>query len=165
MTEAFRPQINIGLPSTTPPVSAYDRLAPRREASPEPTAKKYHKEPAIPGETLNNYTTKVPSEDGKYVKITSHTERIELIKQPPTPEEIAERKRLEEEEKAAEKKFLRIVGGILGGFLALVFGMAWYDERQHRNGLVRDARAGVDELKNRRRDDQPRDEDGKFAEK
>lgn len=58
----------------------------------EPSAPKFHKENAVVGVTLNDYTDRQPSEDGTYVKVVVHRERIELIEQPPTPEEIAQKK-------------------------------------------------------------------------
>lgn len=83
---------------------------------------KYHQEEAVPGVELQNYTKRVPSEDGTYVIVTTHQEKIEKIKQPPTPEEIAQRKKQD-----------RIAGGILAGVGLAFFsfiGWAIYKDEQ-----------------------------------
>lgn len=83
---------------------------------------RFHAEETAPGVELNNYTKRTPSEDGTYVMVVTHTERIEKIKQPPTPEEIAERKRQD-----------KIMGMILGGMALAFFGfigtMVYIDEK------------------------------------
>lgn len=73
---------------------------------------KYHQENAVVGVTLDNYETITPSEDGKYVVVVNHSEHIELIKQPLTPEEKAAKK-------AADQKALLVLAGIAGGILAI----------------------------------------------
>lgn len=65
---------------------------PPQTAPSDPRVPKFHKENAVVGVTLNDYTDREPSEDGKYVKVTIHREHIELIEQPPTPEELAREK-------------------------------------------------------------------------
>lgn len=77
----------------------------------DPAAPKFHKENAVVGVTLNDYTDREPSEDGKYVKVTVHRERIEMIEQPPTPLEIAEKK---EQQKHVLKFSAVIAVGLLG---------------------------------------------------
>ncbi len=89
---------------------------------------KFHQEEAIAGVPLENYTKRVPSEDGTYVMITTHTERIEKIKQPLTPEEKAA------QEKQA-KIALAVVGAIGSGFIGLVGWLAWLDSREPKRHL------------------------------
>jgi hypothetical protein len=97
---------------------------------PEPSRihPKYHQEEAVVGVPLESYTKREPSDDGTYVKITSHSERIEKIKQPPTPEE-----------KAAQQKQERIaagvVGGIVLGFVGLVGWLSWLDSKEPKRHL------------------------------
>lgn len=105
----------------------------KKERNPE-----FHRENAVVGVPLENYTKKVPSEDGKYVVITTHAERIEKIKQ---PEEI-EAEKLEREQQRAEaearrkaenKMAVKVLAGI-GAVCAAVIGWAVYVE--HKNGTI-----------------------------
>lgn len=84
-----------------------DRLAT------EPSAPKFHKENVVTGETLNDYTDRIASEDGTYVKVIVHKERIDLIEQPPTPEELAQRK-------DDQKNALKLTAILAGGAVATV---------------------------------------------
>ena len=77
------------------------------------------------GEELHNYTTRKISEDGKYAIVTKHTEKIESIPQPPTPEEIAAQKK-------AEKIALAIVGTLAAGFIGIVGWVTYKDEQNYR---------------------------------
>jgi hypothetical protein len=77
------------------------------------------------GAKLNNYTNKVVNEDGTYVKIITHTERIEKIPQPLTPEERAEQRK-------QERIGLAIVGGIVVSFLGIVGWGIWQEEKTNR---------------------------------
>lgn len=77
------------------------------------------------GAKLNNYTNKVVNEDGTYVKIITHTERIEKIPQPLTPEERAEQKK-------QERIGLAIVGGIVVAFLGIMGWAAYQEEKTNR---------------------------------
>lgn len=102
-----RDLINVGSKLITP-------QAPR--VHPEPAAPQYHKENSVVGVTLNDYTDREPSEDGTYVKVVVHKERIELIEQPPTPEELAQRK---EDQKQALKLAAVLAGGAVATVLVL----------------------------------------------
>lgn len=85
------------------------------EPTPLPRRPEYHQEEAVPGVELNNYVKRVPSEDGTYVLVTEHEERIEKIKQPLTPEE-----------QAAKRKQERIALAVLGGLGVSFFGfLGW----------------------------------------
>lgn len=93
---------------------------------PQPVVRhKYHQEEAVPGVELNNYTKRVPSEDGTFVIVTTHEEKIEKVKQPPTPEEIAERKK-------QDRIALSILGGLGVVFFGFVGWMAHQDEKRLR---------------------------------
>lgn len=94
----------------------------------EPAARppKFHQEEAVVGETLNNYITKEPSDDGTYVKIITHSERIEKIRQPLTPEEIAEKKK-------QDKIAAGIIGTVAIAFFGFIGWVTYQDEKQHRN--------------------------------
>lgn len=55
-----------------------------------PTAKsEYHHEEVVAGQELENYLKREADEDGLYVKVVSHEEWIEKIRQPATPEELS----------------------------------------------------------------------------
>jgi len=99
-----------------------------RPVAPPPPSPKYHQEEAVVGEPLENYTKRVPSDDGTYVKVTTHTERIEKIKQPPTPEE-----------QAAQAKRDAIALGIFGSIVTAVVGIVGYaiykDEQSQKRHL------------------------------
>lgn len=88
----------------------------QHRATTEAAAPVYHKENSIVGVDLQDYTTREPSEDGTYVKVIVHKERIELIEQPPTPEEIAQRK---EDQKQALKLFAIVAGGAVASVVVL----------------------------------------------
>lgn len=88
--------------------------------------KEFHTDVALPGMKLEDYTKRVPSEDGLTVHIVQHKEWLEKIPQPPTPQEIAEAK-------AQRKKENRIVAGVLTGAALLFGGFIFYDVRQRRN--------------------------------
>lgn len=91
----------------------------------DPTAPKFHKENAVVGIDLQDYTAREPSEDGKYVKVTIHKERIELIEQPPTAEEIEAQK---------EQRRLNVVVGavVATGLLGLAGILQVLDRRAVR---------------------------------
>lgn len=77
------------------------------------------------GVVLNNYTKRVPSVDGKYVVVTTHSERVEMIPQPPTPEEL--------EAQAKAEKTAAIVVGLLGAaFLGLIGWVGWQENKTQR---------------------------------
>lgn len=75
------------------------------------------------GEELHNYTSRKISEDGTYAIVTTHTEKVVSIPQPPTPEEIAAQKK-------AERIGLAIVGTLAAGFLGV---MAWISYKEEQN--------------------------------
>lgn len=121
---------------TLPKMGDLPKAAPK---FPEPKVEfpKFHAQETVPGIQLDNYTRREPSEDGQYVLITTHAERIEKIKQPPTPEEIAEAKA----EKAKQAKKDKIFNAVAAGFGLLFLGglgfAAYKDEQKYRNAPVK----------------------------
>lgn len=84
--------------------------------APEPIQRQtpeYTQEPTVAGVELNNYTKRVPNDEGTYVFVTVHEERIELIRQPPTPEELEAKRKLER----TALRTLGVVGVVFIGFL------------------------------------------------
>jgi hypothetical protein len=79
----------------------------------EPRPKKYTSEEVVAGVVLENYVKRTPSEDGQYVTVVRHSEKIELIPQPPTPEEIAARKE-------QDKMFIKVFAGIGVAFFGFI---------------------------------------------
>lgn len=79
-------------------------------------------EASAPGIHLNSYTRRDASEDGKYVIVTTHTERVEAIPQPPTEAELAAQAK-------ADKVALIVVGIFITGFFSLI-GYTVYKEEQ-----------------------------------
>ena len=94
-----------------------------------PTGPPVHTDGTAPGAELHNYTNKVVSEDGTYVTITTHSERIEIIPQPLTPEELAEQKK-------TERTALAIAGGIGVLFFGLMGFLIYMDDKSMREPLV-----------------------------
>lgn len=86
---------------------------PRTVAAPDTASNRIHKDAWAPGVTLNDYTDREPSEDGTYVKVITHKERVELIEQPPTPEELEQRKE-------DQKQALKLAAVLAGGAVATV---------------------------------------------
>lgn len=99
-----------------------------RPAAPE-VSNKVHKDAWAPGVELHDYTDREPSEDGTYVKVVTHKERIELIEQPPTPEEVAEAKE--------QRKHSAIIGGIVAVGLVGVAGILQVLDRRQVRGQVK----------------------------
>lgn len=118
-----------------PETPNFDRLAasavppvpPIKVSPPRP---KYHQEEAVIGVELNNYTKRVPDEEGKYVLVTTHTERIERIKQ---PEEIEAEKQEEKARKRSDAIAATVVGGIVVGFLGLLGWIAYKEDQKVLN--------------------------------
>lgn len=84
-----------------------------------------HTEGAAPGVALDNYRRVVASDDGTYVTVTNHTERIEYVPQPPTPEEVAQQKK-------SERLAMMISGGIGALFLGVIGWVIYQDEKSSR---------------------------------
>lgn len=92
-------------------------------------SKTYHDEESVPGVELQNYVKRTPSDDGTYVVVVTHAERIEMIPQPLTPEELAQ--------KREEEKFvLKIVGGMVAGFLGFMGLIAYLDSKEQKKHHV-----------------------------
>lgn len=91
-----------------------------------PVGPPIHTEGAAPGEELHNYTTKKASDDGKYVVITNHSERIEMLPQPLTPEEI-------EAQKKAERTAAFVGVGAIGLMLGFFGWIVWMDEKVNKD--------------------------------
>lgn len=91
----------------------------------DPAAPKFHKDAWAPGVTLDSYTKREPDEGGKYVLVTEHKERIELIEQPLTPEQIAEKK---EQQKVA----LWFSGAFAAGLVGLAGILHVLDRKSQR---------------------------------
>lgn len=125
----------------SPNYTGIPRPVPTVRSEPREGHTEFHSEVAIPGVDLNNYTKKTPSEDGKYVTIVQHQEWIEKIKQPPTPEEIAEAKAEAEARKKADRIVGAVVGTIFLGFFGLVGIATWQDEKKRKavEADIRDA--------------------------
>lgn len=108
---------------------------------PQHMSPEYHMEAAHPGVELNSYSKRTASEDGKYVVIVEHKEKMELIKQPPTPEELAHQRKI-------ETIGMYLLGGVLvvGGVL---FGWALYeqDKEYRRQQRVAEEEARLSEDK------------------
>lgn len=99
--------------------------APRHAMSETPVGPPIHNEGTAPGAQLRNYVNKNVSEDGTYVTIVTHSERIELVPQPLTPEEIAQQKKTE--------RVGLIVAGTLGAlFLGVMGWVVYQDEKSFR---------------------------------
>jgi len=96
---------------------------------PEPSPR-FHKDNAIVGVTLNDYTDREPSEDGQYVKVTVHRERIELIEQPLTPEELAE-------EKEKQKMNFRVGAVVAAGLVGVAGILQVLDRKSQRKVEVK----------------------------
>lgn len=94
-----------------------------------PNGARMHTEEIAPGVVLENYTKRAPSEDNTYVVITEHAERIELIPQPLTPEEIA----AQEHEAKMALAGLGVIAVIFAGVLGV---MAWKDARDQKKKLI-----------------------------
>lgn len=90
----------------------------------EPRAN-FTEEEVEPGVVLQSYTKRSPSEDGTYVVVTTHNERIERVPQPPTPEELAAQAK-------SERIAMLVVGGMVASFLGLVGWLAYQDEKKSR---------------------------------
>lgn len=90
-----------------------------------PPTPKYYDEDFAPGVELNNYLKRTPSSDETYVVVVDHSEHVEKIRQPPTPEEIAEKKE-------ADNRRLKILAGT-GAFLLGVLSLfAWSESKRPR---------------------------------
>lgn len=90
-------------------------------------------EEALMGVTLRNYTTREVLEDHPtHVLVTKHTEKLEKLPQPPTPEELKAQKR-------AEKIAAGVLITIVGGFLGLVGYAVYKDEQSMRRTTENDA--------------------------
>ena len=95
---------------------------PRVEA---PRQKSYSNEVTVAGQELRDYTTRTANEEGTHVHVVQHQEWLEKIPQPPTPEEVAQKKK-------EDKIFAGVMGGLLGGALLLFGGLAVADSRSRR---------------------------------
>lgn len=125
MPEGF----NIHLSPPAPRPVAVPAPAPIRESNP-----KYHKENAVVGVKLENYTKREPSEDGTYVLVTNHTERIEKIKQ---PEEIeAEKAEAEALQKAQDKMAMRVIAGVGVGLVGFFAWLTYMDRKTRETVIV-----------------------------
>ena len=87
------------------------------------------------GVELHNYTSRQISEDGTYAIVTTHTERVEDIPQPPTPEEIAAQKR-------SERIASAIVGSVVIGFVAIFGWVAYKEEKNYQRNTELDSSSG-----------------------
>lgn len=103
--------------SSLPPININTSPRPA-EVSSTPTRGRYHTDVVIPGITLDDYTRRVPDEEGLYVLVTQHKEWLEEIKQPPTPQEIAQKKA---DERAALKVLGWVAASVVGVFGALIY--------------------------------------------
>lgn len=97
---------------------------PTQAAGVPAPVKKYHSDNAVPGLSLYNYTDRKPSEDGKYVVVTTHTERVELIIQEPTE--------LEKKEKRESDQFrLLVVCGSAVFIAGTYFTYKYLEAKRH----------------------------------
>ena len=108
--------------SSTSPLNVNLSLAPPAKKAPVPlnpyTTTTSSSEDTVPGVEMQNFTLRTPSEDGTYVKVTTHTERIIKIPQPPTPAEL-------EEKRKSDILFAKIAAGV-GTTLVALFALAVY---------------------------------------
>jgi len=91
------------------------QLQPRpviQQTNAAPKNPEFHQENAVVGIELNNYSKRTPSEDGTYVVVVNHTERIEKIVQPPTEEELAH-------QRSKEKLAMKLWAGVGTAFAVL----------------------------------------------
>lgn len=74
---------------------------------------------------MEDYTKRTPNAEGTHVHIVQHKEWVEKIRQPPTAEEIAQR-----------RKDNKIIAGIFGGLVGLGVlafgGLIYADEKKRR---------------------------------
>lgn len=102
-------------------LAGYDKAS--TAAVPQPV-KKYHTDNVVAGLSLYNYTDRKPSDDGKYVVVTTHTERVELIVQEPTE--------LEKKEKREADQFrLLVVCGSAVFIAGTYFTYKYLEARRH----------------------------------
>lgn len=128
--------INLNL-SLAPPRSKDFYAQPRQVIV--PAKEKEKPEEYVPGHDLENYKRRAPSADGTYVLVTTHTERIEMIPQPPTPEEVAERKAEREKQEAAQAKSDKrtaIVVGTLTTLFLSGLGFLMYKDLENQREIV-----------------------------
>lgn len=92
---------------------------------------KYTREEVVPGVVLENYVKRIPSDDNTYVLVSTHSERIEKIKQP--------------DEIAAEKRAARIGAAIFGTIAAGFIGLMGYIA--YKDSVVAEGEAAKDELR------------------
>lgn len=97
--------------------------APRVE---QPRERNYSSEVSVPGEELRDYTTRSANAEGTVVHVVQHKEWFEKIPQPPTPEEIAARKK-------ENRILLGVMAGLGTGALCL-FGWLSLNEKRSRRG-------------------------------
>lgn len=99
-----------------------------RHAVGEPVASgpPVHTEGTAPGAQLRNYVNKNVSEDGTYVTIVTHSERIEMVPQPLTPEEIAQQKK-------TERIGIIVAGVIATAFFGVMGWVIYQDEKSFRD--------------------------------
>jgi hypothetical protein len=88
---------------------------------------KYTREEVVPGVVLENYIKRQPDEDGQYVLVTTHSERLERIKQ---PEEIAA-------EKKAERTALAVIGSVVVGAVGLLIWGSYREEKIREGELAK----------------------------
>jgi hypothetical protein len=88
------------------------------------------------GEELHNYTTRKISEDGTYAIVTTHSEKVEHIPQPPTPEEIAAQKK-------AERIAMAVVGSIIVGVLGIAGWASYKEEQNYRRNTELEGSSGA----------------------
>jgi len=77
------------------------------------------------GRELHSYTRKEPIDDGKYILVTKHSEHLEKVQQPLTPEEKAAQAR-------ETKIILSVLGTIAAGFFGLVGYTVYKDEQAYK---------------------------------
>lgn len=87
----------------------------------QPREKSYASEVTVPGEELRDYTTRSTNDEGTVVHVVQHKEWFEKVPQPPTAEELAQR-----------KKENRIIAGLIGGALLLLGGFAVVENKRSR---------------------------------
>jgi hypothetical protein len=114
-----------------PPLPALPPLPPLRPRTPSPARKSFHDEAIVVGTTLDNYRSREPTEDGLHVKIIEHSEWFEKVKQPPTPEEIAQRK--------AEDKKANIIAGVVGVTVLGALGAIVYLDNKYGTRVIPEA--------------------------
>lgn len=101
---------------------------------PDPTVRpktghpEFIREEVVVGVELQNYTKRTPNEDGTHVVVITHEEHIEKIKQPPTPEEVAQAR----EDRRFRQKLLAGFGAVT----VVVIGVVGVVERNRRPRYV-----------------------------